>query len=278
MSGIVKKVLAGAVAVTAVCALGACTGGTPSGGSTGASGSSHLQQIIDRKQINVGIIPDSPPFGQQDASGNVTGYDIDVAQKLADALGVKLNLVKTQSTNRNAMLQSNRVDVDIDVFTVTAQRAMQVEFTIPYASISSNIMYKKDKPITGLDNLAGKTIAVARGSSNDTLVTNNFPEATVQRFDTAADAMEAAETGKVDGVMESTVNINNAIAKDSSMAALTLDKPLQPALIAMGILPGDQTWLNYLDTFIRTINASGDLQTLYQKWFHEDLPAVVAMQ
>lgn len=270
------------VALASMLALTGCTSGGNAGtpgadGAAKASGNSKLQDVIKNGTLKVGVLPDYPPYSSQDASGKIVGYEPDIAKALADSLGVKLEMVNTDGTSRKPVLDSNRVDVDIDAFTATNERAKAVDFSIPYVASGALPLFRKDNPIKSLDDLKGKKVSVARGSTNDSLMTKRFPDTTVVRFDTIADAVQAVKSGKVDAVMEGFATVRAEAAKDPSLAVLDVE-PINPALISMGIKQGDQVWLNYLNNFIRNLNSSGDNAALYKKWFNADLPAVLAYQ
>lgn len=277
MTGIFKKV-ATPVALVAMASMLALTG-CSSSGSAGApsAADSRLQQVIKSGTLKVGVLPDYPPYSSQDASGKIVGYEPDIAAKLASALGVKLEMVNTDGTSRKPVLDSNRVDVDIDAFTATDERAKAVDFTMPYIASGALPLFRKDNPIKSVADLKGKKVSVARGSTNDTLMTKQFPDTTVVRFDTIADAVQAVKSGKVDAVMEGFATVRAAAAKDPSLQVLDGD-PISPALISMGVKQGDQVWVNYLNNFIRNLNSSGTNQSLYKKWFNADLPQVISHQ
>jgi len=268
------------VAMASVVALAGCTS-SPSSPTSAPAGqtnqTSHLQQVIKRGVLQVGVLPDYPPYSSQQANGDIVGYEPDIAKKLADALGVKLKMVNTDGTSRKPVLDSNRVDVDIDAFTATDERAKAVDFTIPYVASGALPLFRKDSPIKSIADLKGKKVSVARGSTNDTLMTKQFPGTTVVRFDTIADAIQAVKSGKVDAVMEGFATVSKAVADDPSLAALDV-QPISPALISMGVKQGDQIWLNYLNNFIRNLNSSGQNAVIYKKWFNADLPTVIAYQ
>ena len=276
----VAKTSIALVAVVSMIALAGCTSSSSkaAGQATPAAGqNSHLQQVLSRGTLNVGVLPDYPPYSSQQANGDLVGYEPDIAQKLADALGVKLKLINTDGTSRKPVLDSNRVDVDIDAFTATDERAKAVDFTIPYVASGALPLFRKDNPIKGIADLKGKKVSVARGSTNDSLMTKFFPDTTVVRFDTIADAIQAVKSGKVDAVMEGFATVRKAAAEDPKLEVLNVE-PISPALISMGVKQGDQIWLNYLNNFIRNLNSSGQNAALYQKWFNAALPKVISYQ
>lgn len=274
-----RKISLLAAALTAALALSACTsGGADTSGAAGGTSptESQLNKVIKSGSLRVAVLPDFPPWSVQKPDGTFEGYEIDIAQELADSLGVKLQLVSTDGASRLSMLQSNRADVNISAWTATNERAKTAGFTIPYDAHGAGVLYRKNKPIKSYQDLAGKTVSVARGSTNDTIMTKDFPSTKVTRFESIADAIAALKAGKVDACVESFVTVNQEAAKDPSLGAVQ-GQPLKPSLVSMGVLPGDQVWINYLNNFIRNLIASGEDQRLHQKWLHNDLAAIVGI-
>jgi len=190
-------------------------------------------------------------------------------------MGVKLQLVPTNGDSRLPLLQSDRVDVNISSYTATNDRALSVGFTIPYVAHGAGVIYNKNNPITSLADLAGKKVSVARGSTNDTIMTTEYPKTDVVRFDTIADALAALKAGKVDAAVESYETVKDLANQDPSQLAVLDVPPISPSIVSMGVLPGDQVWLNYLNNFIRNLITSGEDNKLYEKWFHAPLPSVI---
>jgi polar amino acid transport system substrate-binding protein len=266
-------------ALAAALALSACTsnGADSGGGAAGTSpADSQLNKVIKSGTLRVAVLPDFPPWSVQKPDGTFEGYEVDIAKQVAESLGVKLELVSTDGGSRLSMLQTNRADVNISSWTATNERAKTAGFTIPYDAHGAGALYRKDKPIKNYRDLAGKTVSVARGSTNDTIMTKDFPDTKVTRFESIADAIAALKSGKVDACVESSVTVRQEAAKDPSLAAVG-GQSLKPALVSMGVLPGDQIWINYLNNFIRNLIASGEDQQLHQKWLHDDLPAIVGI-
>lgn len=227
-------------------AVSACTSGDSSnGGGETSNGPSQLNKVLDAGTLRVAVLPDFPPNSVQKPSGEFVGYEVDIAQQLADALGVELELVPTDGSNRLPLLQSDRVDVNISSWTATNERAQAVGFTIPYVAQGAGVLFNKSDPIASLDDLAGKKVLVARGSTNDTIMTEFYPETEVVRFESIADALAALRAGKVDAAVESFTVVNEEGEASPDLEALDAP-PIRPSIISMGVLPGDQVWMNYL--------------------------------
>lgn len=253
--------------------LSACTS-PDNGDGGGAAVQSQLDKVIKSGTVRVAVLPDYPPWSVQTADGGFEGYDIDIAQKLSEALGVELELVSTDGTSRLPLLKSDRVDVNISEWTATDERAKEVGFTIPYVAHGAGVVYNAADPLASYADLAGKTVSVARGSTNDSIMTKYFPDTKIERFETIADAAAALKAGKVDALVEGYSTVTQ-IAEDDPNYAIIDAPALFPSLVSMGVLQEDQVWINYLNNFIRNLNASGTNQELFQKWGHADLPDIV---
>ena len=97
-----------------------------------AANAGKLEDIQQAGVIKVGIALTGEPIGFRDAQNNPVGYDVEVAKRLADTLGVKLEITEVSGAVRITMLQSGQIDVVIANMTATLERAKAVNFTIPY--------------------------------------------------------------------------------------------------------------------------------------------------
>jgi len=96
-----------------------------------------LQQIISSGTVRIGVPIDVPPFGSVDAKNQPAGLDVDMANNIAKALGVKLELQQITGANRIPYLVTNKLDMVIAAMGATPQRALQIAFTSPYAAFRS---------------------------------------------------------------------------------------------------------------------------------------------
>ena len=91
-----------------------------------------LDEIKESGTINIGVFSDKNPFGYVDENGEYQGYDVYFANRLAEDLGVDVNFVSTEAASRIEYLQTGKVDVILANFTVTPERAEEVDFALPY--------------------------------------------------------------------------------------------------------------------------------------------------
>ncbi|HEV7186881.1 MAG TPA: transporter substrate-binding domain-containing protein [Blastococcus sp.] len=269
-----KKVLIGVAAALAV--MSATAGCTSQGAQAGSGGSStgsnsHLARVLKSKTIKIAVQSQAAPWGVQQSDGHYEGFDIDIANALGKALGAKVEFTAATNESRIPLLQADKVDVVIASFTATDERAQQVGFTIPYAAGGTLIAVPANSSIHSYDDLKGKTVSASRGSIGETILKAHFPAAKPSLFNSFADSVQALKSGKVDALIENNVIVPQLAAQDPSIRILQ-GPVLEPSLMSMGIQQGDQVWMDYLNTFIRNYNVSGENDASSQKWLHQPMP------
>lgn len=147
-------------------------------------------------EINIGVFSDKNPFGYVDENGEYQGYDVYLAKRLGDDLGVKVNYVSTEAANRIAYLQTGKVDVILANFTVTPQRAEEVDFCLPYMNVALGVVSPDSRVITSLDGWnSDDQMIVISGTTAEMYLMENYPNIPLQKYDTYATAKNAIENG-----------------------------------------------------------------------------------
>ncbi|MDT3379996.1 transporter substrate-binding domain-containing protein [Labrys portucalensis] len=155
-----------------------------------------LDDITKAGVINVGVFADFPPFSSVNPDMSLKGYDIDVAQILADGLKVKLNLVSVTGQNRIPFLTEKRVDLLMSVG-YSAEREKVVDYVSAYAPYYIAVIGPQALKVSGKEDLADKSIAVNRGTLEDTSLTAVVPaSADVRRFDNYNSVIQAFLSGQ----------------------------------------------------------------------------------
>lgn len=202
----VKKIIALATVLTALFALTAC--GNSDAGSAGTDNQSSgehteqdkvyrtLDEIKKDGAINIGVFSDKNPFGYVDENGDYQGYDIYFAERIGKDLGVKVNYVSTEAANRIEYLQTGKVDIILANFTVTDERAEEVDFALPYMNVALGVVSPNDKIIKSLDNWNNEEqMIVISGTTAETYLIENYPNIPLQKYDSYATAKNALENG-----------------------------------------------------------------------------------
>jgi polar amino acid transport system substrate-binding protein len=161
-----------------------------------AANADAIDDITAAGQINVGVFADFPPFSSASADMSLKGYDMDVAQYIADTLKVKLNPVPVTGQNRIPYLTEKRVDILMSVG-YSKERAEVIDFAAAYAPYYIAVIGPAALTVKGKEDLADKSIAVNRGTLEDTSLTEAAPaSADIHRFDNYNAVIQAFISGQ----------------------------------------------------------------------------------
>ena len=226
-----------------------------------------LDEIKESGTINIGVFSDKNPFGYVDENGDYQGYDVYFAERLGEDLGVDVNFVSTEAANRIEYLQTGKVDVILANFTVTDERAEEVDFALPYMNVALGVVSRDDNVIESLDNWnPDDSIIVISGTTAETYLVENYPDIQLQKFDSYATAKEAFENGtSVAWANDNTEVIAFALQNDGYTVGI-------PSLgstdtIAPAVTKGNDTLLNWINDEITSL---GD-----ENFFHADYEATL---
>ena len=265
------KLTAAALAATLSLSLAACGSSASTGtASTSASADGVVYRTLDEIKadgtINIGVFSDKNPFGYVDENGEYQGYDIYFANRLAEDLGVKVNYVSTEAANRIEYLQTGKVDVILANFTVTPERAEEVDFALPYMNVALGVVSPDSNVITSLDSWnADDQMIVISGTTAETYLTQNYPDIPLQKYDSYATAKSAMENGGVAWANDNTEVIAFSIENPGYVVGI-------PSLgsadtIAPAVTKGNTTLLNWLNDEIKALGN--------ENFFHADYEATL---
>jgi polar amino acid transport system substrate-binding protein len=229
-----------------------------------------LQEILDRGTVRIGVPIDVPPFGFTDADQQPVGLDVDLAKLVAKELGVELEMQQITGINRIPFLLTDKVDIVIAVMGATPERAKQIMFTSPYASLYIGVFGPADLQVSAADELGDYKVGVPRGTTQDISLTEMAPDAEIVRFEDDATTAAAFLSGQVD--LFGTANI---VAQDMVKKNADLDLVnkfvIRTSPAHMGVRQGEFNLLRWLDTFIFYNKMNGTLEGLHQKWMGEGM-------
>ena len=225
-----------------------------------------LDEIRDSGTVNIGVFSDKNPFGYVDENGEYQGYDVYFARRLAEDLGVKLNLVSTEAANRIEYLQTGKVDIILANFTVTPQRAEEVDFALPYMNVALGVVSPDSRVIESLDNWnADDQMIVISGTTAETYLTQNYPDIPLQKYDSYATAKSALENGGVAWANDNTEVI--AFAKQNPGYTVGIPSLGSQDTIAPAVSKGNETLLNAINDEIKALGE--------ENFFHKDYEATL---
>lgn len=236
-----------------------------------------LAAIKARGAILVAVDVSHPPYGMLDANAKNTGSDIETAQLLADDLGVKLEVVAASGANRVPFLISNKVDVVIASFSVTEERKKVIDYSKPYGVIPVVVAGPEGETVASAADLAGKTIAVARGTTADIELTRVVKESgtsvNIVRYEDEATTNTALATGQ-QKFIAAALSTANSLADQNPGLSVKFEMAAYP--MAVGLRQNQPELKAALDEWVLANLKNGKLNTIYEKYFHQSLPADMA--
>jgi polar amino acid transport system substrate-binding protein len=242
--------------------------------STAAAHADKLQDIISRGVVRIGVPLDVPPFGSQDANRNPVGLDVELAQGVAKALGVKVELQQITGANRIPYLITDKIDIVIAAMGMTPERAKQVMFTSPYADTYDAVYGAKALAVSSAAETGDHKVAVAKGTTQDLELSAMNPKAVFLRTDDDATAAAAYLSGQADLFATNSLVVVE-LAKQNPGKEFDRKFVLARGPAHMAVAMGEQNLLNWLNTYIYTIAMNGELDALTRKYLghpYEPLP------
>ena len=209
------------VAATAALALSLSACGGSGGGGTASSGTDEApykvadnvtltgsptyDAIKSSGKVRIGVKQDQPGLGFKDAAtGEYTGFDIEIAKWIAASLGMskdKIEFKPIPSANRESAITNGDIDYYVGTYSITDKRKQLIDFAGPYFVTGQGLLVAADeKDIKGPDDLAGKNVCSATGSTSIQRIKTQYPDAQTTEFDTYSQCVEQLKNGQVDAV------------------------------------------------------------------------------
>ena len=234
--------------------------------STDPGSAQTVDEIIKRGKVVIAIDTTVPPYGMLDTNNQPTGIDVEVANLIGKNLKVPVEFVTVNSPGRIPALLSNRVDMVVAIFSITAERALQVSFSIPYAGQSAVLIAPKTSSIKGPDDLKTLKVGVTRGALEDGALTQmNPPGMNLLRFDDGPSVAQAMLSGQIDAMGGGDYG-EIYLRKGARGEEYEQKFPLRAAHFGIGIRRGNPDLLQWLNTFVYQIKNSGELDAISRKF------------
>lgn len=229
-----------------------------------------FRSIADIKQsgkLIIGVFSDKAPFGYIDKDGNYQGYDVYFAERLAKDMGVKAEYISLEPANRVEYAKTGKVDIVLANFTVTKERAEQVDFALPYMKVALGVVSPAKANITSIDQLKDKPLIVAKGTTAETYFDKHHPEIKLLKFDQYTETFNALLDGR--GAAFSTDNTEVlawAMKNPDFKVGITSLGDLDT--IAPAVQKGNKELLAYINDEIKKLGK--------ENFFHKNYEATLA--
>ncbi len=229
-----------------------------------------LEQILKRGVIRVGMST-FVPWAMKNKEGNLIGFEVDVANRLAKDMGVNIEFIPTKWSGIIPALLTGKFDVVIGGMGIRPDRNLKVNFTIPYDYSGQSIMANKEKA-KGFDKLSDfnspeVAIAARIGTTAATAAQKFMPKAQLKLFDDESQAVQELLNGRVHAMVSQAPLPAFQVIKNPDKLFLPFEDSFTREPNGFAIIKSDLDTLNYFDNWIRVVEAEGWLKERKEYWF-----------
>ncbi|RKX37766.1 MAG: ABC transporter substrate-binding protein [Thermotogae bacterium] len=235
-----------------------------------------IDDIQSRGVLRVGQDAGYMPLYGTDASGNRIGLEVELLQRMADILGVRLEFVVVNWDGIIPALMTDKFDIIWSGMTITPQRALKVNFSVSYLTVGQVMVYntRKFSEEPRYEDIADKdlSIAVQLGTTGDEAARRLFPYADILTFDTMDEAAFQVASGKADLLVIDSIYARYVAKKYDILEAGS--EFLTQENLGVAVRKGDLESLQWINTYIQWLKTTGIIDELQQKWFVEYEPTL----
>jgi L-cystine transport system substrate-binding protein len=265
-----RTLLGLAAASAAVIALAACSSGAPTT-NEGADAGGNEYGLVNAGTLTVATEGTYRPFSyHDDGSGDLVGYDVEVAEAVAEKLGLEIEFQETQWDAIFAGLEAGRFDAIANQVSINPGREESYLFSAPYTVSPGVIVVKEgDTSISGFDDLAGKTTAQS--------LTSNWFElakeagANVEAVEGWAQAVALLEQGRVDATINDELTFLDYVKTNGQSGLEVAVETDDPSLSAFALTKSKEALVEAIDAALAELRTEGVLAELGDKYFGADV-------
>jgi polar amino acid transport system substrate-binding protein len=242
------------------------------GGTTTAAGGGEDLGLISEGTLSVGTDTPYPPFeiGQPP---DITGYDIEVMNGIADELGLEVEYTATGFGTIFRDTASGQFDTAAAASDITEKREQVVDFTDPYYLSSTVLIVPTDSDIASVDDLSGKIVGVQDGTTQQDYAEAETDASDIRGFPEGPNAVAALETGQVDAVFLDLATGEDALEKAEGLEVA--EEIPTDVFFGFAVAPDNDALREAMNDAIATLKDDGTINDLYQKYFDTDAPKEV---
>ena len=248
-------------------ALAACGNTSGTANSAATDGSSALQEIKDSGKLVVGTCADYPPYEWhlvQDGEDKIIGFDIDIAQAIADELGVELEVIDMDFDGLIPALSTGKVDMIIAGMNPTEERKQSVDFTDIYFTQKDALVIKSEDAddIRSEKDLKKASLATQKATIQETYLLENFPDAEIQSVPKLNTAILYLVTGKVDAVLMVETVARRYVEENEGLEIADFDVASTPNESAIAVAKDSEDFLDAVNDILDEMEDSGKIEEL----------------
>ena len=249
-----KKIAAFILSAAIVVALAGCGAKKDSG----KSSSDKTETLV------MGTNATFPPYEYVDDNNKIVGIDAEIAQAIADKLGMKLEIKDMEFDSLIPAVKSDSIDVVLAGMTVTDERKQSVDFSDSYSKGVQVIIVKEGSDIKSADDLKGKKIGVQSGTTGDSYCTTDFGQENVKQFSNGSLAVAALANGQVDCVVIDNEPAKNYVAANTGLKILDTEYVNEDYAIAVS--KDNPDLLKKINTALKELKEAGKIDEIVGKY------------
>lgn len=237
-------------------------------GLTPAVSARTLDEIMASKKLVIGVNPTLPPLGIFNDRNEIDGFDVDVAKKLGEMLGLKTEIVQVGSPDRIPFVNSGKIDAVLGAMTITAERQKVIDFTVPLHTEVLGVLTTKSKPYKDYMELNDPAVRLVevRGATPVKLVQEKLPKAQLLLLDNYPDAVRAIAQGRADAMIDVMDFMTEHTAKHKIDWRI-VEAPIDVYFCAIGVQKGNDALREKLSASIKELHRNGYVDERWKKWF-----------
>ena len=232
-----------------------------------------IDRILQKKELVVGISGNQPPLSATSKEGEIIGLDAELAQLIADTMGVKIKFEVMPFSELLPSLQAGKVEMVLSGMTITPERNLKVAFVGPYFISGKSIVTTREKALSieGVAdiNTSYTTLAALKGSTSQKFVQNMVPEAKLITTNNYDEALDLLLEGKVDAIVADYPFCAVSAFRYREKKLIALDQPFTYEPLGIALPADDPLLINWVENFLLTLEGSGALEMLTEKWFKD---------
>ena len=200
-----------------------------------------LDDILSDGKIRIGINPNFPNMSVRNSAGEWEGFDIEVGKAIAEALGVEVEWVPTETPQRVPFLASDRIDISLGALTRNSERAKLIDYTVPlHTEVMAVLATDQIEGDSWEDfNKEGVTLANMRGNWTVGWIEENMPNVELELVDTIADTVRLVGQGRADAIVENIDFFMGFTKNYPDVNWRVVEEPIFVAYCAIGVQQGN---------------------------------------
>lgn len=236
------------------------------------AGCGSSQTATSDKQLVIGIDDKFAPMGFRDENNEIVGFDIDYARAAGEKMGREVVFQPIDWSAKESELNSGRIDLIWNGYTITDERKQKVLFTKPYLKNSQVVVTLATSNLTKMADLAGKVVGLQKlSSAADALEASDIKASikTVTEYPDNVLALSDLKIGRIDAVIIDEIVAKYYMTQEKGTFKV-LDESLAPEEYGIGVKKGNEALLNELQKALDALNQDGTAAKISEKWFGED--------